>query len=180
MKKSILVLMGPALLLSACVTMQPIDNKENKKDIEVSQTERGALITVSERVLFDFGSSDLKKDARDLMDNVAKVLIDKTTNKILVEGHTDNVGSKESNVSLSERRALAVKHELVTRGVPVVRISTRGSWFSVPKGDNNTEEGRRLNRRTEILVIGEKKENLGVNLEEMLGKVWLKIKQLFS
>lgn len=173
-------LISAALVLGACVTNPSGEGKGAKKDIEVSQTERGTLITVSERVLFDSGSSELKKDSRDLLDNVAKVLNEKTRNPILIEGHTDNVGSKDANIALSEKRAFAVKRELVSRGVSDKRITTKGLWFSAPKGDNTTAEGRSINRRTEITVLGEKKENLGNNLEEMLGNVWLKVKQIFS
>lgn len=168
-----------ALILSACASVEP-KGDNTKKEIEVTQTDRGALITVSEKVLFDSGSSTLRNESKNLMGTLAKVLIEKTNNQISVEGHTDNIGSKALNLKLSEDRAVTVKRELVSRGVPEKRIITKGLGFSSPKADNNTEEGRSLNRRTEIIVLGEKKENLGANLEEMLGNVWLKIKQIFS
>lgn len=171
-----------AVALSGCATMQNAANerKGSAKEIEVSQTDRGALITVSENVLFDTGSSELRGGAKEVLDNLAKVINEKTKSQILIEGHTDNIGSKESNQVLSERRAVAVKKELVNRGVSEKRIQTKGLWFSSPKADNQTEEGRRQNRRTEILVLGEKKENLGANLEEILGNIWIKMKQFFS
>jgi len=167
------------LLLTSCVTLGGPTGAESK-DIEVTQVDRGTMITVSERIMFPSGSSVIKPDSAPLLDQVAKVLVEKTKSPILVEGHTDNIGSKELNLALSEKRANAVKNELAARGVVVSRITTKGLWFSAPKADNTTEVGRAQNRRTEILVLGEKKENLGNNLEAMLQNVWLKVKQIFS
>ena len=72
---------------------------------------------------------------------------------ILVEGHTDNVGNNKSNDALSLARAESVKKYLVTKGIESRRIKTKGYGKRKPIGDNNTEEGRRLNRRTEIVII---------------------------
>ena len=79
---------------------------------------------------------------------------------VAVEGHTDNVGAAPLNQKLSELRADAVAAALISRGVPAVRVSKRGFSFSQPAAPNDVEAGRRLNRRTELIVIDETVANL--------------------
>ena len=67
-----------------------------------------------------------------------------------MEGHTDNVGSKEYNQKLSERRAKSVANYLIEKGVDKERVTTEGLWFSKPIASNSTAEGRAKNRRTEM------------------------------
>jgi outer membrane protein OmpA-like peptidoglycan-associated protein len=73
--------------------------------------------------------------------------------KIIVEGHTDNVGNELSNNQLSLRRAKSVKEYLVSSGISPNRINVKGVGSSMPVGDNNTKEGRRKNRRIEIKIF---------------------------
>jgi outer membrane protein OmpA-like peptidoglycan-associated protein len=72
--------------------------------------------------------------------------------RIRIEGHTDNTGSARTNEQLSQKRAEAVKAYVVQRGVDPRRIQTMGYGPSKPIGDNRTEFGRSLNRRTEIVI----------------------------
>jgi OOP family OmpA-OmpF porin len=72
---------------------------------------------------------------------------------ILVEGHTDNVGSNRINDALSKRRAESVKRYLVKKGISPRRIKTVGYGERRPIASNATEWGRRLNRRTEIVIV---------------------------
>jgi outer membrane protein OmpA-like peptidoglycan-associated protein len=67
-------------------------------------------------------------------------------------GHTDNVGSETYNQGLSERRAAAASNYLVTQGVKPTRLSTRGMGELEPLESNDTDEGRRLNRRVEVAI----------------------------
>jgi OOP family OmpA-OmpF porin len=69
---------------------------------------------------------------------------------IEVGGHTCSLGTDAYNMGLSERRAAAVKAYLVDKGIPASQITTKGYGESMPKFDNSTDEGRRLNRRAEI------------------------------
>lgn len=168
-------------LLSGCATFSA--NKDPEKSITVSQTPRGAVVTVSERILFDSGKATLKPDARELVSNISRILNEKTKKDILIEGHTDDVGSTSFNNRLSENRAQAVKLALVNEGVMKERLQTRGLGATEPKADNSTESGRRINRRTEITILGENKDNLqanGMDLEAALNGVWLKLKQMFQ
>jgi outer membrane protein OmpA-like peptidoglycan-associated protein len=72
----------------------------------------------------------------------------------MIEGHTDNVGNAQSNQSLSERRAAAVKQYLVTMAhVDATRLSTKGYGASKPIAPNTTAEGRQENRRVELVKM---------------------------
>ena len=73
---------------------------------------------------------------------------------VIVVGHTDNVGSTESNQKLSLRRAEAAKNYLVKKGIDPNRIYTEGKGETQPVADNRTAEGRAKNRRVEIEVVG--------------------------
>lgn len=150
------------VLLSGCATQGGTAGDASKrKAVTVVQTPRGPMITSDERVLFDSGKSVIKPEGQVFIDRVASILKEKTKANVSVEGHTDNTGSAELNTRLSEARAQAVRAALVKAGVDGKRIAAKGLGFANPVADNATPEGRQANRRTEILVLGEKIENLG-------------------
>jgi outer membrane protein OmpA-like peptidoglycan-associated protein len=74
---------------------------------------------------------------------------------IEIGGHTDNVGKDESNITLSQNRANAIKQYLVKKGINADRIIAKGYGESQPIATNDTDEGRQKNRRTEIKIIKE-------------------------
>ncbi|PLX06403.1 MAG: hypothetical protein C0596_18225 [Marinilabiliales bacterium] len=78
---------------------------------------------------------------------------DNPSMKIEIGGHTDNVGSKEYNQTLSTNRAKSVYDYLISQGISKYRLAYKGYDFSVPVADNGTDEGRAQNRRTEFKVI---------------------------
>jgi outer membrane protein OmpA-like peptidoglycan-associated protein len=86
------------------------------------------------------------------MDKLADVLKKYDRNEITIIGHTDASGSEGYNQQLSERRAIAVRDQLVTLGVPASRLRAFGRGELEPRADNGNEAGRQLNRRVEILV----------------------------
>jgi outer membrane protein OmpA-like peptidoglycan-associated protein len=86
------------------------------------------------------------------MDKIANVLVRYGKTHLTVVGHTDNVGSDQYNQSLSERRAGAVADYLRSKGVIPQRLASMGQGEGSPRASNATEEGRRLNRRVEIVV----------------------------
>ncbi len=101
---------------------------------------------------FDFGSSQLnQKEETKLSEFLQKIKKREKIKKILVEGHTDSLGSKKSNLRLSRRRASTVK-KILSQHFKKSTIETRGWGSKKPLSSNRTKEGRRLNRRVDILI----------------------------
>lgn len=78
----------------------------------------------------------------------------------MLEGHSDSVGNDAVNLALSEKRAQNVRNALLARGLPADRLTARGYGKSRPLAPNDTELGRKLNRRVELIVLGETVEQL--------------------
>jgi outer membrane protein OmpA-like peptidoglycan-associated protein len=108
------------------------------------------VMTLSD-VLFDTAQATLKPGADRAVDRLAQFLKDSPGTHVLIEGHTDSVGSDDYNVALSERRAQAVADALTARGVSADRIQTKGLGKSYPVATNDTQAGRQQNRRVEIV-----------------------------
>ena len=107
------------------------------------------------RIGFTFARSDVPDVVRFRLDGVVEVLNQERGGaKVEVSGHTDSVGDEAYNQQLSEQRAQAVKDYLVKGGVGEDRVTVVGYGESQPRGSNDTIEGRRLNRRVEIRIIG--------------------------
>ncbi|MCS6995425.1 MAG: OmpA family protein [Casimicrobiaceae bacterium] len=127
--------------------------------LPIAQTDRGVQFVLPDALLFEFGKAELDlKQSGPYLDRLAELLKTKTDKTVSVEGHTDNIGSQAANQALSERRAAAVAQALVQRGVPAARITQQGFSFTRPVAPNDLEAGRRLNRRTEVIVLGERIE----------------------
>jgi OmpA-OmpF porin, OOP family len=102
-------------------------------------------------ILFDTGKSTIKTESQPIVDQIFELLNSNVSLKVSIEGHTDNVGSSESNKTLSDARAKSVVSALVTKGISVSRLSSIGWGQERPVADNRTEEGRTKNRRVEIV-----------------------------
>jgi len=118
----------------------------------VKQETRGTVITIPSGVLFTSGKSMLLPGAQSKLTSVADALKDQDDRKIVVEGHTDSVGSDASNQELSMARAQSVVGFLTSHGVPPDRVTAQGFGASRPVADNKSAEGRANNRRVEIIV----------------------------
>ncbi len=104
-------------------------------------------------VLFDTGTAELKPESAAVLDEVAAALREDADLNLYIVGHTDNVGGLDSNMSLSRDRAAAVITALVSdAGIDAGRVSAHGVGPLAPVASNATEEGRRLNRRVELVV----------------------------
>jgi outer membrane protein OmpA-like peptidoglycan-associated protein len=99
---------------------------------------------------FESGKSTVKSESQGIIDELYKMLSSNPTLKIIIEGHTDNVGNSSSNKTLSEHRATSVKTSLVNIGISADRIKSIGFGQENPIADNSTEEGKARNRRVEI------------------------------
>ena len=104
-------------------------------------------------IFFDFNESKLKSESYLELDRLYKFLNDNPAINIEVSGHTDNVGSDEYNITLSNARANAVKDYLVSKGISTNRIISKGYGKSKPVATNDTDEGRQLNRRVEFTIL---------------------------
>jgi outer membrane protein OmpA-like peptidoglycan-associated protein len=119
-------------------------------DLKLKKTERGLVMTLGD-VMFDTGQSTLKAGAYATLDRLATALRQQSERKVLIEGHTDNVGSGESNQGLSERRARSVEMGLMQRGVERSQITALGKGEDFPISGNDTADGRQSNRRVELI-----------------------------
>lgn len=99
---------------------------------------------------FETGKSIIKSESQNIVDELYQMMKDNQVLKISIEGHTDNVGDKASNQSLSENRAASLKAALVKKGISTDRIKTVGFGQDKPVADNSTEDGKAKNRRVEI------------------------------
>ncbi len=124
-----------------------------QKIAAVKQESRGMVITLSGSVLFASNESTLLPAAMVKLNEVADALIKgNPDSNITVEGHTDSQGQRQYNMELGQKRANAVRDQLVARGVAADRIKAVGVGPDRPVADNKTAEGRANNRRVEIIV----------------------------
>lgn len=129
------------------------------KQVRLEMAEKGLVITFVADVLFDSGKAKIKSEAYGSLDKVARVLLENLSDfNIGIEGHTDNQPIKysgwKSNWELSTARALSVLHYLVDdKGISGSRVSAIGYGEHRPIAPNDTDEGMRLNRRVEIVVL---------------------------
>ena len=129
--------------------------------LPIAQSDRGVLIFLPSAALFESGKATLNvKESEAYMQRVAQLITSKTEKKVALEGHTDNVGSDALNLELSESRARSVRDALVARGVDPTRLSTVGYSLNRPIASNATDDGRKLNRRVEVVILEEKVENI--------------------
>ncbi|WP_319372323.1 OmpA family protein [uncultured Ilyobacter sp.] len=103
---------------------------------------------------FRSGSADINSEFYDVLDSVAKILVEYKNTTIFVSGHTDNTGSLAVNQRLSKDRANSVGRYLSSRGVLSSRISSQGFDYQFPIASNSTASGREQNRRVEIEITG--------------------------
>ncbi|WP_240676162.1 OmpA family protein [Botryobacter ruber] len=130
--------------------------EELERELENAKVERvgeGIQVTFDSGILFATNSTELQPSARTEIAKLAETLKKYPGTNILVEGHTDNTGTREYNQGLSERRAQAVANYATSLGVERSRIQTKGYAFDQPVADNSTASGRQQNRRVEIAIF---------------------------
>ena len=129
--------------------------KEIEEEVEGAKVERvgeGILITFDSGLLFEFGSYQLNAATRQNLDNFANTLQKYPDTEIRIEGHTDSIGSDEVNQKLSVQRASAVSDYIRRKGVAANRLVIQGYGKTQPIATNETEAGRRENRRVEVAI----------------------------
>lgn len=125
---------------------------EDAPALQVRESDSEIQVQLGSEVLFDTGRFDLKPAATGTLEALVTLLGKHSASKVVIEGHTDSVGSQESNQLLSENRANTVKQWLVSYGMRAALITTIGRGSTVPVATNETVEGRQKNRRVEVRV----------------------------
>ena len=103
-------------------------------------------------IYFDTGKVDLKPESDAALAEIVKLLNNDSNLKLYVVGHTDNVGQFDSNVKLSQQRAVSVVQTLVSKGIAASRLTPFGNGPTAPVASNSNEEGRAQNRRVELVA----------------------------
>jgi outer membrane protein OmpA-like peptidoglycan-associated protein len=116
----------------------------------------------SDSIEFDFDSAELRSANRELLSRIAGILLTAPHYSIYVYGHTDDVGSDDYNLRLSERRARSVRDYLAEAGLNPAIMTTRGYGKSSPRVAATTAEARAMNRRVEIGIVDVAVDYLGV------------------
>lgn len=120
----------------------------------MKQTDRGLVLTLGD-VLFEFNKSELKAGALRNLYPLVSFLKQNSSRGVTIEGHTDGIGSESYNLELSQRRAEAVRRFLIENGLRQDRITARGLGEAYPVASNDTDPGRQMNRRVEIVIANE-------------------------
>ena len=122
---------------------------------KVKETDRGIVLTLGD-VLFEFDRAELRAGALRNLYPLVSFLKDNPLRSVIIEGHTDSVGSDAYNLDLSRRRADAVRLFLTDNGIVQDRVTSRGLGEGYPVAANNTDAGRQMNRRVEITIEKER------------------------
>jgi outer membrane protein OmpA-like peptidoglycan-associated protein len=133
---------------------QALIEELKKRNIEARETSRGVMVNLPS-VNFQFDSADLTADGRDRVGQIASIVKrDAPNRRISVEGHAsrESAAQEDYNQRLSERRANTVADALERDGIASNQISARGLGTRSPVASNDTEEGRRQNRRVEVII----------------------------
>lgn len=128
--------------------LQPVVFKGDGEDKKVIRQP-----IVLENVFFETASAALKDNSKTELDKLKALLDENPAMKIQLNGHTDNVGQPEDNMTLSNNRAIAVMEYLIQQGITKERLSAKGFGETKPRFPNDTKEGRAGNRRTEFVVL---------------------------
>lgn len=132
---------------------------------KVERVEEGINVTFDETnpdgskagVYFATNKSDINANSKLALDKLVKIFNENPDTDILIEGHTDDVGTDDYNMKLSEKRARAVVNYLIGAGVASSRLTPKWYGESQPKVDNNSDANRALNRRVEFVITANEK-----------------------
>jgi outer membrane protein OmpA-like peptidoglycan-associated protein len=126
-------------------------------DAKVERVGEGIVVEFNSSILFGFDKSGLSSDAKMNLDKLVVVLDSYADTNIEIQGHTDNKGSEAYNQDLSVKRTRTVSYYLIDKGITSDRLTVKGFGESLPKYENDTENGRAQNRRVEFLITANEK-----------------------
>ena len=144
-------------IIGSQMDKQAEEIKNNVPDAKVERVGEGIVVEFSSNVLFAFDKSDLSAESKVNLDKLVTVLNGYPDTNIELQGHTDSKGSEAYNQTLSEKRATAVSVYLNEKGITASRVTVKGFGETLPKYDNETDEGRAQNRRVEFLITANEK-----------------------
>ena len=152
-KKLMFLCMMLCLVLAACQCKQVV-----KQEPPPPPPPAPAPAPVEEKIVlngirFDFDKSVIKPEFVPVLDEAVDILKKHADKKVEIQGHTDSIGTEAYNEKLGMRRADAVKMYLVDKGVTAENLTTQSFGESNPVADNDTKEGRAMNRRVEFKVM---------------------------
>ena len=130
-----------------------LEQERKTGQVEIDRLEDDSLrLNLQNEVSFEFDSAEIKTNFEPTLDKMGKLIVQYDQTVVHIIGHSDNGGSIEYNMLLSEKRAEGVARFFMQKGVPDSRMKTEGRGDTEPRESNETEEGRELNRRVEIYV----------------------------
>ncbi|MBS0589621.1 MAG: OmpA family protein [Proteobacteria bacterium] len=155
--RTIAVLAGLLILLAGCATPAPKPSLAQRQTQTLTQlgfhpVDDGWMLALPANISFDVDKTDIKPEAHATLRDFARQLLDVDIRQLRTEGHTDNVGPRDYNLTLSQRRAAAVADVFLASGFTAKNVQSKGFGFDHPQADNATEAGRAQNRRVEIIV----------------------------
>ncbi len=159
---------GKGALIGAAVgggTGLYFDNQEKKlrqklanTGVSVTREGKSIYLNMPGNLTFNTNSADIQSSFYDVLNSVASVLKEFKKSQVQVTGHTDSVGSSESNQSLSERRAHSVANYLIAQSIAPQRFYVSGMGETQPIASNDTPQGREQNRRVEVQIISDEQQ----------------------
>jgi outer membrane protein OmpA-like peptidoglycan-associated protein len=160
---AVLIAAGLVLLFASCATTKSdktiADDLDQRikasglKNVDVKTTDRGVTVTAG-ALNFPADSAEITADTAKRLDSIGNLLKGYTNKKMLIQGHTADVGDKGAQLDLSKKRAQAVADYLVRKGVvKASQLVIEGKGGTVPLASNASDEGRAKNRRVEITLL---------------------------
>ncbi len=136
-----------------CPVIEKIELPKEPAVVLLTKEEQEIINKVFKNLEFETGKAVIRESSFESLDELTSLLKRKTTFKLLIDGHTDNVGGKDYNLKLSQSRADAVKKYLTDKGIDSARITAKGYGMTKPIDSNKTPEGRQKNRRVEFTIM---------------------------
>jgi outer membrane protein OmpA-like peptidoglycan-associated protein len=138
---------NPSTFTTTTITTTTVTSSE---PFTLSEMEQEAMTDAVQGVKFEKSSAEILKSSYGVLDKVVKVLKENKKLRLKIEGHTDARGNEPTNIKLSQQRASACMAYLVAKGISASRLTAKGFGSAVPIADNETVEGRAINRRVEF------------------------------
>ena len=129
-----------------------MDTTNTQPTVSAPIVKADSLIVLSAELLFETNKSTLRSEHFETLNSIVDYLLLHSERSVRISGHTDNIGSETHNLSLSKQRADVVAEYLVSNGIDIIRVETSGLGSAKPIAVNTTDEGRKKNRRVELLI----------------------------